>query len=163
MKSVKYQEVQRFREISMYLFIGILLSGLLLKAVQLYTISEASNQFSDIVLAMFLLGSVLVYFLTIRMETTINKKGISYQYFPIHYKKQRISWDEIERVQLTEIPLSSQLSGWNVQFFRTKSICVGAADKGLTLDLKNGKQLFIGLNNLEKAEAILNRLGKISE
>jgi hypothetical protein len=151
----QHKEVQRFRRWE------ILLPLVLLMVFTIYNIYE-STMLSDFrpeahfwkgVLALLLLGGTLAYLLSIRLLVKVDAEKIKFQYFPVHRKKQKIYWEEVERCEVLNLPLSVQLSGWGVHVGE-RMFCVKPGS-GIRLHLKDGQKFFISCKDPEAVAQIL--------
>lgn len=159
MKKLEFKENQRFRQLDVLLLLSFLIIGLVYRLMTIES-REIGDYFAYL-LCLGLLGSAFVYFYNLRLITVINKKGVRFQYFPWHYKKQKISWEDIEQMELVRTPLNTALNGWNVRFADNYyySVC---GNRGLDICLKNGDRVFIGSQNTEELEKSLEAMGKLS-
>lgn len=155
MKAVKYKEVQRFRDIGILGLLGFFFCGLVIK------IFHGANDPAECLLLLAVIGTAIGVFMTIRMETVIDKKGIRYQYFPLHYKKQKISWNDVDSVEIINTPIIDELSGLNVSFAANKKYNVSSRHKGMDIKLTNGERIFIGSRKIDQIQMVLSKMGKI--
>ena len=159
MEKLEFKEQQRFRQLDVLLILGFLLVGLIARFVQHQTM-QLGNNFSGYVLLIVLLIGALIYFYSIRLITVINQKGVRFQYYPWHYKKKKIDWKDIDKVELVKSPLNAALTGWNIRFSNDNYYSVSGY-RGLKIDLKNGETIFLGTKNAERLKDSLEALGKL--
>ncbi|HKK79109.1 MAG TPA: hypothetical protein VJ933_05740, partial [Phaeodactylibacter sp.] len=107
---------------------------------------------------LLLLLGVLAYLLSIRLSVKVDEKKIKYQFFPLHYKKQKIYWEEVESYEIVNPPLPTQLSGWGVHFWE-RMFCVNR-NAGLRLQLKDGQRIFISCKSPSTLDKTLRQIGK---
>lgn len=158
MKRIEFKENQRFRQWDVLLFLGILIIGLSTKF--LYSTIIAANtdiQVGTFSIVVFVLVGLIIYLLNIRLITKITQKGIQYQYFPVHYRRKKIRWEEVESCQIVETPLQAELSGWGVSFFKEHVFSV-SGKTGLSLTLKDGRRIFIGTSDIEELKSTLQAI-----
>ena len=155
MKALKYREVQRFRDLSILGVLTLCFGGLLFK------VFAGSPNFAECLLFLSVVGTAIAAFLSIRMETVIDKKGIRYQYFPLHHKKQKISWKEVDSVKVIDTPIVDELSGLNVNFTANKKYCTSTRNKGMEIKLTNGERIFIGSHKIDRLQSFLTTIGKL--
>jgi|GEM_PF-1490028 len=162
-KKVEYREVQRFREWDVFILLSLFVLGLAYRAVAGYmgwwgAPGEAS--FSTYLLLTLVVGLVFLYLYSIRVLLVVNKKGVRYQFYPWHFRKHKIDWDEVADWQIVDIPLQAALSGWSVNFSCEKCFSVNGRRKGLELDFRDGKRIFISSTEPERLRKIIKRLQK---
>lgn len=151
MTKVFFKEEQRFRRWDV---LGLVLFLTTWVAYHLVT-QGLFSQKTDMAYAMTglliltVLISVLIILLNLRLKIRISEKGINFQYFPLHYKRHKICWDDIECCEIVETPLSAALSGWAISIGHGEQVFSMGGRKGLHLQLKNGEEVFIGVNDLE--------------
>ena len=154
--SNQHKEIQRFRRWE------ILLPLLLLMGFTIYNIYESmmlpdfrpEAYFWKGVLALLLLGGTLAYLLSIRLLVKVDPEKIKFQYFPVHRKKQKIYWDDVEHFEVLNLPLSVQLSGWGVHVGE-RMFCVKPGS-GIRLYLKDGQKIFISCKDPEAVAQIMH-------
>ncbi len=154
----KHKEVQRFRRWEIILPLVLLL---LLTLFHIYESAfildfQTEAQLWKGLLALLLLGGTLVYLLSIRLVVKADTGKLKFQYYPIHRKKQKIYWDEVEQLEVLNLPLSVQLSGWGVHLGE-RMFCV-TPGAGIRLYLKNGQKLFISCKDPEAIAQVLRSM-----
>ena len=116
----QHKEVQRFRRWE------ILLPLVLLMIFTIYNIYE-STVLSDFrpeayfwkgVLALLLLGGTLAYLLSIRLLVKVDAEKIKFQYFPVHRKKQKIYWEEVDRCEVISWAAGTPKLDWKASVLR---------------------------------------------
>jgi hypothetical protein len=104
---------------------------------------------------MLTLLGVAILLRSLRLVTKIDEKGIRFQFYPLHYRKHKIKWEELSEVRVVKMQIGAQLSGWNVSIGKPELFYSFTGRNGLELHLKNGGYIFIGSQEPEKlAEAI---------
>ena len=95
----------------------------------------------------------LFYFLQLRTE--VNEQGFFYQFFPIHFSYQKISFEEIESVEAIDYKPIKDYGGWGIKFgFKAKSYTT-SGNQGVMINLKGGKNLLFGSQKNKELEKIL--------
>ena len=158
MNKVKFKEEQSFRAIGILGLLAVLIIGLSARfADHLFgsTVVEYNN-LPILLMSWAVLIIAFIYFWKIRYTIKVNKKGISYQYFPAHSSKNKIKWEEVDNCEVVRTPLATELSGWNVQFSNEKNYSLSGRN-GLNLTLKNGEQVFLGAKNLDKLQQVIRK------
>lgn len=87
------------------------------------------------------------YLLSLRLIVIITRRHLRFQYFPLHFSIQKVKLEEIENCEPVVVPVSAELSGWNVNFTSLQPNYSVNGRKGLNVQLKNGDTFFIGSKN----------------
>jgi hypothetical protein len=128
--------------------------------------NPASNLGLVIVCVVLLLVTVL-FFVT-SMETIINKEGVYIKIFPFYRKFDYFSWDDIAAACTKKYNPVLDYGGWGWRMgwsfnFKKNRAYTMSGNKGLQLELVNGKKRLIGTQKPEELTEILKQLGKLSE
>lgn len=107
------------------------------------------NQFSQpIVLG--LLGVAVAIFATgvwllnrLRLKIAVTKKGINYKMSPLHSRKKKIKWDDVETCKVIETPKMAHMHSGNMKFWYEKKFTFSGRN-GLAVITKEGDRYFIG-------------------
>lgn len=153
-----FKEEQRFR---CWDLIGALL---LLGAAALFRLTQviwngyalSSSQVLAGLLVLFVISLCLLYFFKARMATKIDERGIRFKFFPWHFRKRQIGWDEIDSYQWEDLPFSAALSGWGVNYGTFEQVFSLSGRHGIHLKLKNGEELFIGTAHLQEMREVID-------
>lgn len=165
MAKSKFKETQRYQHWEVIALLAILSLG---TAIRLVTtaISSTPGDINNLMLGVFLLVSMslmLVYFLKVRMKVKVDDKGVKYSIYPWQKSKHKIKWEDVVNFEIINLSEQTALSGWTVQYgSRTRGWNMGN-HRGLRLDLRNGENYFLSINNLEDLEDILDTIFKREE
>ncbi|MCO6487792.1 MAG: hypothetical protein J5I98_05200 [Phaeodactylibacter sp.] len=161
MSKPQFTEEQRFRRWDVFALLVALMASASYHFAELYLSGayETSLLTLQYTLITIILAGAAAYLWSIRLILEIDKKGIRYQYFPRHYRKHRIKWEEIEHVEFIHTPVMAELSGWAVRLGTWERMFSVSGRTGLSLSLKNGQQLFIGTKHPGELKDALARLG----
>lgn len=148
MKSMRYKENQTFRQWDVIVMFGSLLLLMLVAfANKIWLDPMSITTGNAIFLSIISVAGVLsfVYLLSLRLVVVVDEKYVKFQYYPWHYKKQKIALDDIKSVTAVETSLYAQYSGWNIQYGpRTQSSYTVNGQNGLEVKLHSGQTIFIG-------------------
>ncbi|TVQ50596.1 MAG: hypothetical protein EA362_02125 [Saprospirales bacterium] len=156
----KFKEERRFRNWEFYALLGFIILGALYRVLEQFVFVEATNWASIGVFTGIALiaASIIVLIYKIKLVTVVSKKGIRYQLYPLHSKKRKVNWDQIEEYRVVDAPAKNRFSGWNI-YYNTDSKTYGFGEtRGLYVKLKDGENLFLGIEskkNLEESIAML--------
>jgi hypothetical protein len=100
----------------------------------------------------------------LRLETWIDRKGISYQFFPLHMKATRIDWGNIDSVYLRDYSPIKEYGGWGIRDGKSGRAYNVSGKTGLQIILKDKERLLIGTKKpeeMKKELQLLSQLGLI--
>lgn len=161
MSKTQFKEEQRFRRWEVFALLVVLMISASYHFAELYLSGtyETGPLTLQYTLITIILAGTAAYLWSIRLILEIDKEGIRYQYFPRHYRKHKIKWEEIEQAEFIDTPVLAELSGWAVRLGTWERMFSVSGRTGLSLRLKNGQQLFIGTQHPEELKDALARLG----
>lgn len=152
MSKAVYKEVQRFRRWEVFALLLFILLG-----ATYHLLERAWNNTFDhnyvllqYALIFLLAGGALIYLLSIRLFLKIDDKKIKYQFYPLHYHKHEVEWEEVEECKVVDTPIAAELSGWSVRIGTGERSFSVSGRRGLMLSLKDNTQLFIGSKQPDK-------------
>lgn len=151
----KFKEEQRFTQWWLWL---ILIGIGILPVIGIYERLVSGKKFgtnpmSDIyfiLFSIFVFGLVGMFFF-IRLKTEIDEKEIRINFIP--FLKKQVSWKEIKSAEVLNYGF---VGGWGIRLgteygtvYNTKG------NKGLAIELKNGKRFLIGTQNESEMKKVL--------
>ena len=162
---MEYYESQRFRQWWVLLILAVSLSlPLIIGIIEYFSQSAISGETTrreDLILfAGFALFGLFV-FLSFRLETRINARGIHYRFFPVHLRFHTILWDEVAEVFVREYQPIREYGGWGIRFGlfnKTGKAYNVSGNRGIQIILKNGKKVLIGTQNPHEVQLLLDKL-----
>lgn len=160
MAKLKFKETQRYRHWEVIALLAILTLGTAARLV-VTALSGASGNDNNFFLGAFLLAGLLItliYFLKVKMKVKVDDKGVKYSIYPWQNSKRKIKWEDVQNFEIVELPEQAALSGWTVQYgSRTRGWNMGN-HRGLRIDLRNGEEYFLSIENLDDLEDILDKI-----
>lgn len=154
---VEFKEQQQFTQ----WWLWIILTGIgIIPIIGIYKqliIGEkfGNNPMSDlglIVFAIFIFGVIALVCL-IRLETEIDGNEIRILYFP--FVKRRVKWEEVKSAEV----VSYQSVGYGIKrSSKYGTIYNAKGNKGLAIELHDGKKLLIGTQKEGKISAIVEKV-----
>lgn len=152
-----FKETQRFDQWWLRLIMAITVIVIIATAINTYP--EVKDNKTDLFVflgssALGLLISIGIFFL--KLETTINEKGLQYGFSPI-FKQNKAIWEEIEKVYVRDYNAITEYGGWGIKFsfgkrgkaYNTKG------DKGIQIVFKDGHKTLIGTQQPEQVSQII--------
>lgn len=163
-QEVLFIEDQRFRQWWLWLiilgtdavFLFWVCKQLILK------VQVGDNPMSDSALLASTLGIILVTLLLFytRLTTQIKKDGIYLKFFPFQWSYKHYSWDMIDKCYVRTYSPLGEYGGWGIRYSMSgQGMAYNVSgNKGLQLELNNGKKILIGTDNPTELEAALTKL-----
>ena len=97
-----------------------------------------------------------IFLVVMKLETTITNNGISFRFYPIHLSFKYYSWEEIENAYVREYSPMREFGGWGFKGSRDGIKAFNmSGNKGLQVDLKNGKRFLIGTKKKNEMECVV--------
>lgn len=115
------------------------------------------SDFGLILFSIFIFSLIGLFFI-MKLKTSIDKNGIQMIFFP--FTRNRVEWNEI---QDTKVVNYGFVGGWGIRLWtKYGTVYNMKGNKGLAIELKNGKKFLIGtqkeveLNNVLKKISVTN-------
>ncbi len=95
-----------------------------------------------------------------QLRTQIDETGIRYRFVPIHGKEQHIRWSDVDKVYTRTYSPLKEYGGWGVRkgVGKTGKAYNISGDKGLQIEMKDGKRLLIGTRLPGEIDQVLKAL-----
>lgn len=101
---------------------------------------------------------VTLFLIISHLKIRFNKDYLEYQLFPIHIKKRRINWNEIEVIQIIKIDGISDFLGWGLRYSRKYGTgYILGNDYGIFILLKNKQKKTFTIKNKENVKLFLDK------
>lgn len=105
-------------------------------------------------------GFATLLFRILKLKTEINEEGFRYRFFPFHWSKKEIKWDDVEKVYTRKYRPLWEYGGWGIKGLLSDN---GRAynvsgNKGLQFELKNGKKVLFGTIKMDELNNVLGEL-----
>jgi hypothetical protein len=115
---------------------------------------------TDIAIGSLFPSLILLFFLIMHLRTRIDESGIRYRFVPIHGKEQHIKWDEIEKVYTRTYSPLKEYGGWGIRtgFGKTGKAYNISGNKGIQVELKDGKRVLLGTCKPSEVDNVLKAL-----
>jgi len=114
------------------------------------------NPMSDISLLIFsiIMFSLIGLFLIMKLKTSIDKNGINMHFFP--FIKKSVDWQQIKNVKVVNYGF---VGGWGIRLWtKYGTVYNMKGNKGLAIELLNGKNFLIGTQKPEELTAMLEKI-----
>jgi len=98
-----------------------------------------------------------------KLNLKINAEGVSFRYFPFHFRSNLFRWTNIEKAYIRKYDAFSEYGGYGIKTrlwfkFKDKAYLLNDKNRGLQLEFKNGKKLLFSSNKIEELEMFLINL-----
>ena len=100
---------------------------------------------------------IIVMFLVIKLETRIDRNGITTEFTPFRIFKRHYNWSEINKCYVRKYSAISEYGGWGIRGFGTAKAYNVSGNKGIQIVTKNGDKFLIGTNKPEEADKVIKR------
>ena len=114
------------------------------------------NPMSDISLLIFsiIMFSLVGLFLIMKLKTSIDKNGINMHFFP--FIKKSVDWQQIKNVKVVNYGF---VGGWGIRLWtKYGTVYNMKGNKGLAIELLNGKNFLIGTQKPKELTAMLEKI-----
>jgi hypothetical protein len=158
-KSIKspalYRETQRFRQWWIWaLVLGIAVLSLYGAVQQLiwgkpFGNNPAPDGWMIVIAVIFGIG-LPIFMYTINLTTEIRNDGLYVRFFPFHLSFTRIATHEIKRFESRTYSPLGEYGGWGIRFGKKGKAYTVSGNRGVQLELTNGKRLLIGSQRPEE-------------
>lgn len=150
-----YKEVQRFTQWWVWALLLVVFFATIIPIITLITENGFDTSYSwAIIFPAATTGLVVLLFYFLKLETTIDAKGIHYRFFP--FKKNTIPWQEIESVYVREYSPIKEYGGWGIRFGLSGKAYNVKGNKGIQVKLKSGKKILFGTQNESEVQNVIN-------
>ena len=147
-----YRERQKMDDMIVYIILAVMaLANLFI--YRFYQVTDLSFFYMSVLtLIFFLLVSTIL-----QLSVKIAGEGISYRFFPFHWKEKIIKWDDIESVELMSFRPLRDYGGYGIRFNMGSKAYIIRGRKGLKIHRKNERKPWvIGISNEEKIKEALS-------
>jgi len=154
-----FTEEQYFRQpwlwIVILFFPAFSLYGIFEQVIQGNPIGNQPMSDEGVISFSILIGLGLpILFWFMKLKLRVSDHGLHYQFFPVHFKERLIPFEDIKHYKARTYSPLKEFGGWGIRFgFESKAYNV-KGDKGLQLELTNGRKVLFGSQDhkaLEKA------------
>jgi hypothetical protein len=102
--------------------------------------------------------SIPLIFYLFELRTFVTSEGLSFQFFPFHFKKHLIKIEEIEKIEALQYKPLGDYGGWGIRYgFKGKAYNV-SGNLGVKVHLKNGRNILFGSQKYKELSKVLKRI-----
>lgn len=163
-----FKETQRFNQwwlIAIEVVVLLFVIFDFIKEFQQINNGTGSKSVAALVFNIVLVLIVFLFINSLKLNSKIDEKGISYQFSPIHLKYKYIPWSDLSKCYVRKYAPITEYGGWGIRGFGFKGLLGyrgrGKAynikgDMGIQLEFVDGGKLLIGTQNPEKVKLTIN-------
>jgi len=152
-----FKEEQKFRQ--WWLWVLLLGMGMffVIGLYKYFFIKQDFNNNADSNIDLFIFSavilSVIILFIILKLKTEIDQKGIKVHFYP--FFKKTLKWENIKSAKVLNYGF---VGGWGIRLWTAYgNIYNISGNKGVAIELKNGKKLLIGTQKEEELKIILKK------
>ena len=168
MKKIYFQEVQRFSQIWVWVFLLVtffLVSEVIVGGILLGESVENSSYSNETIALIFVVAFSAMFWLLIKMklEVKVTDEGIVYRFFPIILKEKIVKRNLIESYEIRKYRPILEYGGYGIKvgFDKSGKAFNMKGNIGMQLYLKDGKKILFGTQRAEAFKyAIEKMMGK---
>ncbi len=145
-------EIQKFTQ-TWVLAILILVVLLMARFVFRLLKDEKIRKINPLFFLIFLIPLAAVFLtFSMRLETRIDRSGISYRFYPLHMKAARIDWGTIDSVYIREYNPSKEYGGWGIRDGKSGRAYNVSGNTGLQIIFKDKDKERLLIGTIKPAE-----------
>lgn len=100
---------------------------------------------------------ILILFLKAELTTYIDQKGIKIKFPPFRFKFISFNWTDIEKCEVRKYKSIMEFGGWGIRYGLKGKAYNVKGNKGIQIQLKNGKRILIGTQKLDEVEKLIKK------
>jgi len=161
-----YRETQYFRQPWIWVLVLFISLLCLYGAVQQIILGKpfGNNPAPDVVLAIIavIFGIGLPTFMYItNLTTEVHDDGVHFRFFPFHISFRKIALEDIAGFDAQTYSPIRDYGGWGIRYGRKGKAYNVSGNRGVQLQLSNGKHILIGSQRPEEMVEALNTIVRI--
>lgn len=155
-----FHEEQQFRQPWLMLLLGAVAALfwylLFLQMILPHPRGTSHSAMVFAILSWVLFGIAMpLLFFKLRLITEVRPDGIYYRFCPVHFSLKRIGFTEIKHFEARTYRPMAEYGGWGIRYGGSGKAYNVSGDRGVQLELANGKRLLFGSQRTEEFVAAL--------
>jgi hypothetical protein len=153
-----FSETQRFRQWWLLLMVSAPVIYSVYSLLDKFVFSPTEKDTTSIygLLIGFIVNDLLlVMFLLVKLETTIEKETIAVRFFPFQLKSKAYRKDEISKLEIRKYKPIREYGGWGIRGSGDNRALNVLGTMGLQIEFTDGKRLLIGTQKPDELEAAI--------
>ncbi len=110
-------------------------------------------------LPFLIISAFVLFFKSIKLQTSITDEGIYYRFFPIQRRFRVIRKTDIEKLEVKSYNPLSEYGGWGIRFGKNGMAYTVKGDKGIDISLDPETHLLIGTSKPDEVGVFLKARG----
>ena len=160
-RGLLYREVQRFRQFWIWILVIALSLMMIWGMVQQIVLGKpfGNNPAPDIVLIIIavVIGFGLpIFFYVTNLTTEVRDDGMYVRFFPFHTSFRKIGLEDINGFDVQTYRAIRDYGGWGIRYGRKGKAYNVSGNRGVQLQLSDGKRILIGSQHPEEMTEALN-------
>ncbi len=161
-----FKETQRFDQWWLIVLMIFVLLISFYSVYQKFKILDDDDN-SKIIALVTTIGTLFVvnlFIFSLKLKIRIDERGITYQFFPIHFKPKNIAWPELNTCYVRKYSPVKEYGGWGIRALN-KKVLMGfkgngkaynvKGNMGIQLEFKDAGKLLFGTQEPEKARQVI--------
>ena len=144
-----------FKEKTRYPFWIVFSIGIILMLSPLFIQEPFAKIEKEVIATMVLMFLIILLFLFILLSLRVDEEGIKVRFRPFINNEKKIRWEELESVRVRKYNPIMEFGGWGYRIRIKKRAYTLYGSWGMDLRFKNGKSLFIGVQQHEQLHLFL--------
>ncbi len=159
--NILYREVQYFRQIWVWLLLISVFAIAIWSVIQQVLLGKpfGDDPAPDAVLVIILIvfGFGFPYaFYKMNLTIEVHSDGMYYRFFPFHLSFHKIAPEDINGFEVRTYRPIREYGGWGIRYGGKSKAYNVSGNRGVQLELSNGKQLLFGSQRPEELAEALN-------
>lgn len=159
-----FEEKQFFRQWWLWVILiginGIFWLGFIQQLARWQSADTGFGAIAGMFVLVFAFGLFTFLFFIFGLETRIDIDGIHIRFIPFNTDFKHYTWDKISRYHIRKYHPLREYGGWGIRGGVDGMAYNVSGDRGLQLEMKDGKKILIGTGKPDEMEAALARLEK---
>ena len=156
--NIEFKEKQKFTQWWLWLLLGtsaiIPIVAIYLESIQGGEFGENPSSGTGLNVATIAFFSVIALIWLIRLKTEIDHKEVRMIFSP--FVKKTVQWNEIKKAEVLNYGF---VGGWGIRLWTKYGTVYNIkGNKGLAIELKNGKKFLIGTQKEEELKRVVEKL-----
>lgn len=161
---MEFRETQRLKLWWLYILVGLEMLVMML----IFSFGKHRITFAELAEINFMLllaaasPLILVWGVQqISFKYIINERGISYKYLSLTGKYRLIPWASVNSIYIRKYDAMGEYGGWGAKYrlwfkMKDKAFIFNDENKGLQIEIKNGKKILFSTNELAGLQSFLH-------
>ncbi len=160
---VEFQEKQKFTQWWLWLILIVTafvpFIGLSRQLFLAHKFGDNPILDSSMVIFAVTMAVIIILFLVMNLKTEIDQKEIRMNFFP--FVNKRIEWNDVKKAEVLNYGF---VGGWGIRLFTDYGTVYNTrGNKGLALELQNGKRIVIGTQKEQELNRIIEKIQPLDE